>query len=494
MKRAFIWRKWDKWQAGLVLLVLWLLMGCVPTSKVITIADTRIPATATATAPPTPTEAKTAAPALLVRWNSGDGRYELQPVDATTGQAIPGYIPLPLGGDRQYALQTALSADGRHLAAIESNGQACESNAGGTACRARADSLHLVDVAGWERVTAALPGDGWVSPLLFSPDGTRLALAYHNEAASLLMLFDAVTGIQQGQQSIPFRPTLMTFTDDGSLVVAGAAEGEKRGVTEPGPFTVQLLDGATLAEQWTQTLPEIMSGSWCTAECDGSPEQWRTESWQPAVVASPDGRYLYIVHANEDKLTTVDLDGRAVSTVPIQAAQSWLERLFALTAGTAAAKMLGDGASKSAVLSPDGQRLYVVGNSWYIDADDEGQPVQQGEFLGLQAVNTADGQLLQTKETTAEKLRITPDGAYLLLDGWDENGRWLEVWNAVTLENITRLEDREVTAVPLLDGGYALLASTTGGQQLYLSLMSPPRFKCAPVWIADGPIIWIAGH
>ncbi|NJN54388.1 MAG: hypothetical protein HC804_06315 [Anaerolineae bacterium] len=478
--------------AGVCLMAMWLLMGCVPTSEPVTVAETRLPVTAVA-----PTTAQS--PALLAQWNESSDTYDIRLVDATTGVQLPGYDALPLAGNELYMLQTAWAADGRTLAAVAAaDGPACESESGGTACRARAAALHLVDTKSWQSVIADLPDDGWVSTLLFNATGTQLAVAHHTENESQLLLFDAVTGGQLAQQPIPFRPTLIAFADDGSLVLAGADEGENRGVTKPGPFTVQVRDGITLAEQWSQTLPEIVHGNWCTANCEGEHTQRQTQSWQPGVVAAPDGRFLYIVHADDDMLTTVDLHGRTVQTRHIQAAQSWLERLLARTAQTAVAKSLGDGAYKTAVLAPDGSRLYAVGFSWHIESVDGAEPEHQTEYLGLQVVDPVDGRLLASKETSAERLRLTPDGAYLLLDGWETDGRadglWFEVWDAVSLELITRLEDRQVTAVPLLDGGYVLLASTADGQQLYLSLMSPPRFKCAPIWTADSSAFWIAGQ
>lgn len=493
MKLRFVCRKMENWPAGFVLLALLIVAACVPTAEPITVAGTRPVATAVATQAP-PTAVNTAAPALLAQWNTAGRQYKIRPVDATTGQDIPGYTPLAVGGTQMYELQTALSADGRMLAAIDSNGQVCESQAGGSACRARADALHLVDVETWQSVVVALSGEGWTWPLVFSPDHTRLALAVHNQESSQVLLFDTATGVQLGQQSIPFRPTLMTFTAGGSLALAGAPEGENRGVTAPGPFAVQRLDGVSLAVQWDQTLPEIMSGSWCTAVCDGEHSERRVTAWQPGVVASPDGRFFYIVHADADQLTTVDLDDGSVHSAPIQARQSWPGRLLALTAGTVAAKSLGDGAHKSVVVSADGRHLYVVGERWFVEEAAEGQPMQHREFLGLQVVDTTNGRLLESKETPADRIRLTPDGTHLLLDGWTEEGRWMEVWKTAGLEMVTRLEDREVTAVPLLDGGYALLAGSDNGHQLFFSLMPPPFFKCAPTWMADGPIVWVAGQ
>ncbi len=493
MKLRFVCKKMENWLTGFVLLVLLVMVACVPTAEPITVAGTRVVATAVPTEVP-PTAVARLAPALLAQWHAGERQYKIRPVDATTGRDTPGYAPLSVGGTQMYELQTALSADGRMLAAIESNGQACESQAGGSACRARADALHLVDVEAWQSVVVALPGEGWAWPLLFSPDHTRLALAVHNQESSQVLLFDTTTGVQLGQQSISFRPTMMIFTAGGSLALAGAPEGENRGVTAPGPFAVQRLDGASLAVQWDQTLPEIVSGSWCTAACDGEHSGRRTTAWQPGVAASPDGRFLYIVHADADQLTTIDQDDGSVHSVPIQAGQSWLERLLTLTASPVAAKSLGDGAHKSVVVSADGRYLYVVGERWAVEETAEGEPMYHQDSLGLQVVDTTDGRLLETKETLAALIRLTPDGAYLVLDGWTEEGRWMEVWKTAGLEMVTRLEDRQVTTVPLLDGSYALLASSANGHQLFLSLMPPPFFKCAPTWMADGPIVWVAGQ
>ncbi len=499
MKLLSIWNKGKTIIIGLGVLGLLWLAACVPTSEPIAIGGTRAPATAvpvpTATPLPTVTNPITTT-ALLAQWNMAVNQYEIRPVDATTGRDVPGYTPLPLAGDRTYTPQSVLSADGRTLAAIETNGQVCEASSGGSACRARAAGLQLVDVERWQGVTAVLPGTGWVEPMVFNADGRQLALAYHDETSSQLLLFDTASGTQLGQQSVPFRPTLMAFTDDGSLALAGAADGEVRGVTPPGPFTVLLLDGAVLTEQWSLALPDVVSGNWCTAVCDGPHEEQQTEMWQPGVVAAPDGRALYIVHAHEDKLTTVDLHGRTAHTVNIQPAQSWRERLLALTADTAEAKTLMNGGIKSAVLSPDGQRLFVLANLWQIVPDAAGVLHQERQFGGLQVVSVADGRLLETREVYAERLRLTPDGLYLLLDGWDEESRWFEVWNADTLEMVTRLEELEITAVPLLNSneGYALLAGNTDGYQIYLRLMVAPYFKCAPVWTADGPIVWMAGQ
>ena len=428
---------------------------------------------------------------LLLQWNREQRQYELRLVNPATGESVGSDAPLSLGGNPMYTLSHTLSTDGRWLAVIESNGQSCESISIGSACRARADALHLVDAELWQVATVALPGTGWAEPLVFSPDNARLALAYHDSETSTLLLFDTTSGKEVAQRSLDFRPALLTFASNSSLALVGAPEGKKRGISEPGPLRLLLLDGKSLADLWQQPLPEIVSGNWCTEGCGESHEAWRMVAWTPAMSLSPDGRFLHIMHADDNRLTTVDLDSRSVNTASIERAQSWLERLLALTAGTAEAKSLLDGAYKSATLSPDGARLYVVGNAWQIVEDDDGRPMQQLERQGLQVVDPASGYLLETRHTEADRVRMSRDGAYLLLDGWDQNGRWTEIIDAGSLKAVTRLNEWEVTAAPQSDGGMVLLASRFREQQIEFAIVRPPAFAIEPAWSADPPASWL---
>ena len=113
--------------------------------------------------------------------------------------------------------------------------------------------------------TVALPAEGWVGMLSFSPDGDRLAVDYHSQGESAALLFDAQTGEQLPERPIHYRPQLMTFAAGGELALFGAPEGETAGVSKPGPAGVSLLDGESLGELWSLSLPEIVTGTWCMA-------------------------------------------------------------------------------------------------------------------------------------------------------------------------------------------------------------------------------------
>lgn len=448
--------------------------------------------------PATPTQSRahsTAAPVpgssvLLTLNNTSENRYEIHLVDSATGQDVPGYTPITLGGS-SYTPSYFLSTDGKKLMAIESRGQSCEFIAGGTACRGSADVLHLVDLLDWREVTTKLPGKGWVGPLAFSPDTTRLALAYHARASSTLMLFDAGRGNIVTQRALPFRPSLIGYTQDGTtLVVYGQSLGSNPGMSKPDPPRVMLVNATTLETMWDQTLDNIVSGSWCLENCQASHEQRLFASWTPAVVLSPDGRKLYIVHADEERLTKVELTVRTVRTVEIQVALSWFERFLALTAGVAEAKGGTQGTFKIAVLSPDGTRLYVIGQATNFTRDAQGDWQTTWVYLGLQVIDVESGRRKANLDSEASWIRITPDGAYLLLDGWGERERWTEVLDANSLQSVARLTEWGVVATRRMDGQPIILASQPTQQRTQLAVLDSRSFDVIHSWSENSYASW----
>jgi hypothetical protein len=85
--------------------------------------------------------------------------------------------------------------------------------------------------------------------------------------------------------------------------------------------------------------------------------------WSPAVVFDPVRNRLHIVHADEDGLTTVDLQGRSAQSLEIRPALTWIEQLLSLTAGVAEAKYWPEGGYRSGVLLSDGRQIYTVGRT-----------------------------------------------------------------------------------------------------------------------------------
>jgi hypothetical protein len=349
----------------------------------------------------------------------------------------------------------------------------------------------MVDLPAWRAVTATLPAKGWVSPVTFSPDAGRVALGYQDEVSSTLMLFDTNTGHLVAQQALAFRPSLLKYMQDGTaLVIYGQPLGAAPGMSKPDAPRLLLVDAATLDVQWEQPLADILSGDWCLENCDMPHGEQVFAYWRPAVVPSHDGLKLYIVHADEEMLTTVDFDARTLSTTEIQVARSWFEELLALTAGVAEAKGLENGASKEAVLSPDGTRLYTVGRTVNSTRDANGEWQIAEDYLGLQAIDVNRGHILTSLDSEAKTIKTTLDGAYLFLADWDGRVWWTEVIDAKSLQRVTRLERWEVVPSRRMDGQPILMASNPY-RSSQLAVFDSHSFDVLYTWSVEGYAEWM---
>jgi hypothetical protein len=427
----------------------------------------------------------------LLILNATQKRYQVQAVDPATGQDAPGYAPIVLRHS-EYLPAYALSADGQKLAIVDGSGESCEPYAGGTRCVGSADTLHLIDVAAWRVVTATLPTKGAVGPLRFSPDASRLALINTEQGAHTLILMDAATGDVVAQRALVFPPWLMEYAENGrTLMIYGQPLGSNPGVTQPDPPRVQLVDAATLEVTWEQELAGVLSGFWCLENCTTSHEMQVFASWMPAVVPSVDGSQLYVVHADEEKLTTVDLQARTLRTVEIDRVQSGLERLLALTASVAQAKGAADGAYKEAALSPDGTRLYVVGRSMSAADDGHGGWQIAETSLGLQVIDVESGRRVASRESEASGVRITLDGAHGLLNGWGEQEQWAEVFDVDSLEPVGRLAGWEVAAIRQVEGRPVIVASHPGENTTRFAVFDARSLDAIHSWAAKGYAAWL---
>jgi hypothetical protein len=418
-------------------------------------------------------------------WKAGQETPEIQLVDLLTGEKVKDSPALA-------GAASALSADGKMLAAVESDGQSCEAYAGGTACRGNASVLHLVDLPVWKDVPVALASKGWASAAAFSPDTSHLALAVVEKEQSTLLIFDTQEGARLAQTGLEIRPQLIRFNQEGTeLVVYGQAPGEEPGVSKPAAPRVLRLAVPSLQVVWEQALEAVASGEWCEADCQASHDGRLQVTWGPAVVYAPKQDALYVVHADEERLTTVDFQAQQVRAVEIRQAQSLLERLLALTAGVARAKGPMNGAHKEAVLSPDGKALYVVGRKIIATHTQGGGLDFQEEFLGIQILNPQSGQLIEQRDSQAANIRISPDGVTLFLTGTTGNLGWTEVLSTRDREFFVRLEGWEAVITRQVDGQPAYVALQFGPHRTLLAILDPITFRVTKSWKPSGYTEWI---
>jgi hypothetical protein len=181
---------------------------------------------------------------------------------------------------------------------------------------------------------------------------------------------------------------------------------------------------------------EVVSGHWCVEQCDGDFGVRKMISVVPGVALSPGGEMLSIVHADAERLTTVDLAARAVRTTPIRAPVAWIDRLLTLTAGVAHAKGPMDSFARTAVFSPDGSRLYVSGYDFTMTANEPAADVAEA-MQPLRVIDPVMGVLAET-DAPNHSLRLTPDGALLLVDVSTERCRrsTLRRWRRARVEGM----------------------------------------------------------
>jgi len=463
-----------------------------PPAAVATLAPTLGP---TLTLSPTPTLAPQP-PLLLISWDRTQGNV-VRAVDPATGQDAPGRAPIPLGGDRGATLAAphALSANGRYLAAFDATGETCYDYAGGSACGPRSETLLLLDTARWQHRAIPLAAFGWVGYPRFDAGGERLAFGMQTAAGQTLMLLDASTGEMIAQATLDLKPSHLGFGPDGALVVYGQPEGEKPGLSRPGAPRVQLRDGETLAVLWEATLDDVTSGHWCSEQCDAAHGQMMTEMWWPGVALSADGETLFIVHADEDRLTSVDLAARRVASVTISGPQTRLGRLLGwlldVTAGTAHAKGPVSGTTRTVALSADGARLYMIGYRLETEMDAAGNYSVTESRLSVQAIDTTTGMIVATSDVTGHTLRLSADGGRVFVAEWGARWPVTYVLDAQSLAAITDMDGPTIRVAHDVTGQPRLVGDQTINGRTMMSLLDPQTYAPLAEWPSERYSSWV---
>lgn len=482
-------------------LLLWLIGCAAPTAEMPTAAPTwtatptpavptpmNIPLTPTL--PPQP-------PMIIMGWDNELGSV-IRAVDPATGQDAPGYAPIFLGADRDalYTASYTVAPDGRRLAGFDVQGDTCTDFAGGSACGPRSETLVLLDTTTWQHRVIPLGAFGWVNTPLFDAAGERLAFSVQTAEGQILMLLDVATGETVAQATLNLKPSYLGFGPDGSLVVYGQPETEQPGTTRPGAPRVQLRDGATLAVLWQTTLDGVTSGHWCSDQCDAGHGTMMTEMWSPGVALSADGRTLVILHADEDRLTTIDLVARTTAGRAIGNHQTGLGRLLGwlldATAGVAHAKGPMNGTTRQVALSPDGARLYATGYRLETAMDADGNTSMTETRLPVQLIDVATGAILAESEFTGHTLGLSADGRRVFVAEWGDRWPMTRVLDAATLALLDELDGPTVRLAPDTTGQLRLVGEqyVTGGTML--SLLDAESMDTLAEWRVDELTQWAA--
>ena len=418
---------------------------------------------------------------LIMDWDESQDINLLHPVNPKDGQVLCGFASIELGDAFQYAF----SDDYSHLAvATFRNGFA------------KSAKLELVDLKTWQSVAFPLEIKKWISRVTFNHAGDQVALAFNSSStystkpqSFTLLTINLLNGQIEASREIEFNPRWLNYTpDDVSLIVFGGREGLTDEEMPQGHAL--LLNAQDLSTAWEPQLDGILVGSSPPETEDSDPI---FEIYEPAVTLSPDGMRLYIVHSDAETLTTIDFTSHSLDTVDIAPKLSFVERLLALTARVAHAKG-ANGTTKRAVLSADGNQLYVV--SWTNTAEKDSQGNWNfGETPhGLQVVNVESGEQITRLATSASEVLLSSDGNQLLLQGWEGEVPWTDVIAIEDMQLIKHVFGHHLQPALTLSGEQVLLANSAYRNGIRTGLVDPADLATSDElelkdWKHDGYIL-----
>lgn len=452
-----------------------ILTACAPSQTQPTAAPLE-PATSTPESHTVTTDGTLQTSLLATVWKGRSEGTVLFPIDPASGEALPGYEPIPIG----FSSLHAFSPDRSKLAVVSfSNETALDG------------SLVLVDLPTWTSQLFDLELIGWVNSIIFSPDGKQLAIA-HGQSNYKLTMVNLEEGLITAQTQTDSFVLNLNFTERGdALMLYSPATSSTNGLSA-GPPHVTLLDALDLSPRWSAELEGVRDGIFPKDESVTEAnlyEPGQAFYISPGLAFAPDRDALYVVHADSEQLTTVDFESQNIETVDIQVKLTWFERLLSLTARVAHAK-IADGITRQAVVSPDGKFLYVVGVNNASLQDKWGNWQMEQTPLGLEVLQTSDGSRVSHFETNGTELSLSPDGRFVYLRNWGRMSPSTEIFDTVAQQVILRKE--KVSAMPaLLMNGEFLLTSTysTSDTAHHMAILQPDASSVLAEW-TDKEFVW----
>jgi hypothetical protein len=208
-------------------------------------------------------------------------------------------------------------------------------------------------------------------------------------------------------------------------------------------------------------------------------------NWTPAILRLPATDRIVIVHADSDRLTTIDADQRSVETRPITDARTWIDRWMAWGTLPAEAKGGSEGVYRQAVASPDRKSLYLVGREFHAWYDADGMLQMSDEALGLQVIDPVTAIRQARLETNADLVALSPGGDLALLRSWLPSGAQTEVVPTDTLARGQTVE-WDVVAGRTLEGAPILLATSLSTSAVRMTLVDPTTLDIGKPWAVGG--------
>lgn len=330
---------------------------------------------------------------------------DARPVDPATLSELPDYAPINFGHHYTYAV----SPDRKTLALII---WPSGSNIGGV--------LHLVDLDAWTDTLTDLDMDVFVGDLTFGADGKTLYWTMPTAQ-------DATHGIPYGYQlhrydlesrqlsAIVQFP--LSFTPWGQQIIQLSAGNiaifvvptDSNNLAEDAPH-VLIVDVVKNRITADIRLDGVKAWQFFEKErvetCLGQERVGQYVIYRPGLAWNLEDNLLYIVHAQDEQVTIVDLvKGAVTQQTEIRPHHSVLGRLFEALVPVVEAKG-GPEAEARAVLNREGERLYTFR-----------QTTECGALIAtnLQVVATGNMRAIGHLDERLTDFALTPDGKSLLV-------------------------------------------------------------------------------
>ncbi|MBM3925288.1 MAG: hypothetical protein FJ320_04775 [SAR202 cluster bacterium] len=324
--------------------------------------------------------------------------------------------------------------------------------------------LHVVDLVSWtEKVVPAGMTEFYLPT--FSEDNTGLYVIFMDPSSNKplthrLHRYDPNTERLSLVAELPigFNPLEMRLLPSGDrLAMYGALGGI--GATAH-VVIVDVGQGRVLADV---TLEGVRHGF----VVSGEPAEGGTplRDYSAGLAWDLDRERLYVVHADTDRVTVVDLaQGKLLKQANIIHPQSPLSRMLDWVSRPAYAKE-APGITRRVVLIPDGDRLYVTGTEGVWDKDTKAVVEQP---LGLQIIATDDFRQLRRLDLPVSDIDLSPNGKWLLL------GSSIQGNPNVPPSGLSVFDAQSMTEVAHLEPGLhvRVLGLSADGRYVYVSARS----------------------
>jgi hypothetical protein len=398
-------------------------------------------------------------PLRVTSTSSGQG-LEMLPVDPTTMEPLPGYEPISLGHHYTHAF----SPDGRTMAVFVWPVETGGAGWGG--------KLYLIDLIDWTMADTGVEIEQNTGHLLYSDDGRALhwTLPATFDPAYELYRYDLDTGSQEMVTSFPssFQPGQMQLYRGGTrLAIWGPMVNFSTNLVENPPHVIIIdLEQDRIAADIE--IPNVKA--WQHQEIDGGTVSYRI--YQPGLAWDLDRELLYIAHADEDRITVVDLvEGVMKVQSDILQPRSLLDRFVDWLVPSAYAKG-NPWTTKQAVLSDDGSRLYVAGTHEEFTQTDDGEIVRTDatDLVVVDAERIEEIDRLDLGSIVG--MQVAPDDRHLLVRSYESvaytTGHRLTKLDMATGEVVDQLDLPNLRSEGLtITGSHGVLRVSDGTGDTY---------------------------